>query len=128
MILYSCTLPFPPSVNSLFGGGSGQQRFPSKRYKDWLAICQKLRELNIEEEVSVEYIFTWPDNRVRDGQNFQKAVLDYLVNEKVLKDDNWKIVAKELWRHRGVNKESHGVEVVIRSIQPHTPSIQPQET
>ncbi len=124
MILYSCTLPFSVSVNQLYGGGSNQQRFKSKKYEAWLKSCPKLRELNIDEPVSVEYIFTWPDNRARDLSNWIKCCEDYLVSQKVLADDNYKIVSKVLLRHEGINKEGPKVLIVIRSIQPHIPDKQ----
>lgn len=114
VILYTCTLPFPVSVNQLYGGGSGQQRFKTKKYNAWLKSCPELRELNIDEPVSVEYIFTLPDNRDRDITNYVKCAEDYLVSQKVLKDDNHKIVKKVLIRYEGVKKESPKVEVVIR--------------
>jgi Holliday junction resolvase RusA-like endonuclease len=120
VILYSCTLPFSVSVNQLYAGGSGQKRFKGKKYVAWLKSCPQLRELNIDEPVSVEYIFTWPDNRARDGQNYMKCCLDYLVSQKVIKSDDWKIVAKELWRHVGISKADSRVELIIRSILPHT--------
>ncbi len=106
-------LPFPPSVNGLYGGGSGQKRFPSKRYKQWLSQCPELEALNISQPVKIVYTFYWPDKRVRDGQNFLKAPLDYLVNQHVLDDDNWSIVTSETWCHSGVDKKNGRVEVVI---------------
>lgn len=116
MILYSCTLPFPPSVNGLFNGGSSQQRFKSKRYKEWLKSCPELREMNINEPVSVEYIFTFPDKRDRDLSNFCKAPEDFLVNSNVLTDDNYKIVTKVLLRHEGIRTGQGQVLIVIRRI------------
>jgi Holliday junction resolvase RusA-like endonuclease len=124
MILFQCKLPFPVSVNQMYGGGGGQQRFKTKKYKAWLESCQKLEQMRIGEPVTVEYIFTWPCNRARDGQNYMKGVLDYLVNSEVLVDDDWKIVTKELWRHLGVNKECASVEVVIRQAKPDNPLLQ----
>jgi Holliday junction resolvase RusA-like endonuclease len=100
-------LPFPPSVNGLYGGGSGQKRFPSKLYKAWLEA------LGISQPVTVCYTFTWPDRRCRDGQNFIKAPLDYLVNSETLKDDNWLIVTSETWKHVGVDKNNARVEIEI---------------
>lgn len=125
MILYSCTLPFSVSVNQLYAGGSGQQRFKSKKYVAWLKSCPKLRELNIDEPVSVEYIFTWPDNRARDGQNYIKCATDFLVSQKVIKDDCWAVVAKELWRHEGIRKGQGQVLIVIRRILADTSDKQP---
>lgn len=107
-------LPFPPSVNGLYGGGSGQKRFPSKKYKAWLAKCPELHRLGIDEPVKITYVFAWPDRRRRDGQNYMKATLDYLVNCGVLKDDNWDIVTSEEWKHVGVDKANPRVEVVIK--------------
>ena len=107
-------LPFPPSVNGLYGGGSGQKRFPSKRYKAWLASCPELPSLGISQLVTICYNFYWPDKRVRDGQNFMKAPLDYLVNQGVLADDNWTIVGSETWVHSGVDKDRSRVEVEIK--------------
>ena len=116
VVVHKFTLPFPPSVNALYGGGSGQKRFPSKKYKAWLAVCPKLGAEGISQPVTVCYKFTWPDNRVRDGQNYMKAVLDYLTNEGVLVDDNWKIVTGETWCHAGVCKGNGKVEVEIQIV------------
>lgn len=110
---YMFTLPFPPSVNGMYGGGSGQKRFPSKKYKAWLAACPELEALNINHQVKIRYNFFWPDKRIRDGQNYIKAPLDYLVKQNILKDDNWNIVTSETWIHSGVNKISPKVEIEI---------------
>lgn len=107
------TLPFPPSVNGLYGGGSGQKRFPSKKYKQWLNHCPKLSANGLKGPVRIAYTFAWPDKRIRDGQNYMKAVLDYLVNQGVLIDDNWNIVIGEEWNHVGVDKLHPRVEVEI---------------
>lgn len=115
MILFETKLPFPISVNSMYGGGSGQKRFPTKRYKEWIKSCQALEPLNINTPVHIEYTFAWPDKRLRDGQNFMKGVLDFLVNQGVLLDDNYEIVASESWRHAGVEKNNGNVYITIRS-------------
>lgn len=115
-IAHKITLPFPPSVNGLYGGGSGQKRFPSKRYKAWLAKCPHLDPLLISRPITVYYTFAWPDKRLRDGQNFMKAVLDYLVNCRVIQDDNYNIVISETWKHIGVDKGNPRVEVEIEFV------------
>lgn len=110
-------LPFPPSVNGLYGGGSGQKRFPSKRYKAWLALCERTPHAcpdpAISQPVTICYTFAWPDKRIRDGQNFMKAVTDYLVNAGVLADDNYNIIISETWKHIGVDKLRPRVEIEI---------------
>lgn len=113
MILYQTTLPFPPSVNGLYGGGSGQKRFPSKKYKAWLAQCPELEKLKISDEVHLILNFAWPDKRSRDLTNYVKAVEDYLVNQEVLMDDNYYIVKMVSLRHSGVQKDCPRVDVTI---------------
>jgi len=117
MIIHKFTLPFPPSVNSLFGGGSKQKRFPSKKYKEWLRSCPELESLRLSNEVAIEYTFAFPDKRVRDGQNYLKAVTDYLTKQGVIQDDNWKIVVSEIWNHMGVDRENPRVEVTVVELQ-----------
>lgn len=113
-------LPFPPSVNQLFGGGSRQKRFPSKKYKEWLAECPKLEPLDLDCQFEIEYVFYWPDNRVRDGQNYMKAPLDYITSsrkeKRILKDDSWKYVIGEKWTHRGIDKDNPRVEMFLKKI------------
>lgn len=106
-------LPFPVSVNGAYGGGSGQKRFKTKALKKWLERCPKLIGQVIEYPVHVHYVFFWPDKRLRDGQNYQKVVLDFIVNQGVLIDDNYSYVASESWSHGGVDKEAPRVEVTI---------------
>ena len=113
MILYKVKLPFPPSVNGLYGGGSGQQRFKTKRYKEWCKSVSYLPDLQIDVPITILYTFTWPDNRARDGQNYIKAVTDTLVNASVIKDDNWSIIVSETWDFDKVDKKESGVTVQI---------------
>jgi Holliday junction resolvase RusA-like endonuclease len=113
MDCYKITLPFPPSVNGLFGGGSQQKRFPSKQYKAWLSGLPRLAPLNISNPCHIHYKFYWPDNRIRDGQSYFKATTDYLVKQKVIVDDNWKILASESWSHGGVDKQNPRVDITI---------------
>lgn len=107
------TLPFPPSVNGLYGGGSAQKRFPSKKYKKWLSQCPTLSPAGLKGPVRLIYTFSWPDKRVRDGQNYMKAPLDFLVNQGVLVDDNWNIVVGETWSHTGLDRKNPRVDIEI---------------
>lgn len=112
-MVYKITLPFPISVNSAYNGGSGQQRFKSKALKAWLAKCPKL-DIKAREPVTIEYVFYFPDKRLRDGGNYTKVVLDYLVNQGVLSDDNYTIVEAEHWTHNGIDKLNPRVEIFIK--------------
>lgn len=109
------TLPFPPSVNALYGGGSNQRRFPSKKYKAWLASCPELESAKLK-SVTIEYNFYFPDNRNRDSENYIKALGDYLVNEGVLEDDNWRVVQKMTLNPMGIDRKNARVEIIIESV------------
>jgi Holliday junction resolvase RusA-like endonuclease len=106
------TLPFPPSVNSMFGGGSAQKRFPSKKYKAWLASCPKLYAAKFE-RCSIWYKFYFPDKRERDSQNYIKAATDFLVKQKVIINDDWKVITEERITPMGIDKENPRVEITI---------------
>lgn len=115
-LVYKFKLPFPPSVNALYGGGSGQQRFKTKRYKEWCKQTGYIPNIGFDFPLFIEYVFTWPDNRTRDGQNYLKAPADLMVNSGLISDDNYKIITSETWKHNGVDKNNAGVEVRIYKI------------
>lgn len=114
--MFECTLPFPPSVNSLFGGGSNQKRFPSAKYKDWIRSCPDLKSLNLSQILHIVYTFTFPDKRKRDLSNLTKAPEDFLVNQRVIEDDHWGIVGKITLQHIGIDKNNPNVRIQIYPI------------
>ena len=85
------TLPFPPSVNSLYSTNwLTKKRFKSRGYcfwikcaADWVAGIPSVRG-----KVKALYEFGRPDNRRRDVANYEKAVSDFLVAAAVLSDDS----------------------------------------
>lgn len=107
------TLPFPPSVNSLFGGGSAQKRFPSKKYKAWLLSCPKLTAYG-QNNVHLKYTYYFPDARERDSENYVKAVTDFLVKQGVLVNDSWKEIKSMLIIPAGIDRENPRVEIEIQ--------------
>lgn len=115
-LVFKFNMPFPPSVNGLYGGGSGQQRFKTKRYKDWCKTVQHLPDLKIDYPITITYTFTWPDARARDGQNYLKAITDTMVNSGMIVDDNYKIITSETWDHAGVDKKNAGVFIKIYKV------------
>lgn len=94
---HSVELPFPPSVNNLFSQGlvKGKvRRFPSRKYKQWrkeaniLLRLAKLPEFGMN-RVDIRIALTPKDSRPRDVDNFNKAVLDALVEARVIADDRY---------------------------------------
>lgn len=84
-------LPFPISVNALYSGK--MRRYKSKRYAAW-EIAARFAIINhpvgnpIDFPVQIHYILGRPDKRVRDLSNYVKCVDDFLVHERILKDDS----------------------------------------
>ena len=115
-LIYQLKLPFPPSVNGLYGGGSKQQRFKTERYKKWCKNTGYIPPLNFDFPIHIEYTFIWPDARIRDGSNHIKCLGDLFVNAKLISDDNWKIIQSEEWNHKGIDKKNAGVEIKIFKI------------
>jgi len=104
-------LPLPPSVNALYGGGSKQRRFKSAGYKNWLERCPKL-EPKMFKKIALRYTFYFPDKRMRDIGNYEKAVSDYLVAQNFIEDDSWSCLSQLTLVFGGIDKNSR-VEVGI---------------
>lgn len=85
--------PFPPSVNTLyFQGPKHGQKFLSKKGKEYKST---IRELYLDDdrkpmsgylEVYIDLLL--PDLRKRDIDNYEKAVLDSLVEINAIEDDS----------------------------------------
>lgn len=116
MIVFKCFLPFPVSVNSLYGGGSRQKRFKTSTYNQWLNRCPSLPAIGIKTPCSIDYKFTMPDRKKRDLANFIKCVDDYLVSQDVISDDGWSVIREGKFSLAGIDKKTSGVIVTISSI------------
>lgn len=110
------SLPFPPSVNSLFGGGSKQKRFKSKRYKEWEKSCPVIPCPMIDKPVTITLTYYLPDMRLRDIDNYSKAVIDKMVNDGLLVDDNYKIIQELIARFGGIDKGNARVNISVALI------------
>jgi crossover junction endodeoxyribonuclease RusA len=113
-------LPFPPSVNNLFSQGvvKGKvRRFPSRQYKAWRKeavirlLAAKLPRFSVP--VVIKLALTPKDARARDADNYNKAVIDALVEARLVPaDDSRWIKAVSAWWENP--KAGGGVEVFIR--------------
>ena len=116
----SLWLPFPPSVNNLFSQGIVKRkirRFPSKQYKAWRKeaviriLAAKLPRFTAP--VVIKLQLTPKDSRTRDADNYNKPVIDALVEARVLQgDDSRHVKAVVAWWENP--SASSGVRVFIR--------------
>jgi crossover junction endodeoxyribonuclease RusA len=90
------TLPFPPSVNSMFLNVPGRGRAPTPEYRAWKKeaalelMAQRARPVEGVAEVRIDL----DDRRRGDADNRTKAVLDLLVEQRVLRGDSKKFVKR----------------------------------
>jgi len=117
-------LPFPPTVNSYY---SKTQRgvYISKKGRQFRDLCagecvqQNAYGLLIDTRLQVDVILYPPDRRIRDLDNYMKALLDALTIAKVWTDDS---LIDGLAIHRG--KVISGGKCALR-LQQHSGMIFP---
>ena len=85
--------PFvPPSLNSLYPSNPRGLRFKSKRYKAFIEkFALYLPERNptlLKGDLEIEINLYFGDKRRHDIDNFNKAILDTLVEYELIGDDN----------------------------------------
>ena len=110
-------IPFPPSVNTLFANRKGG-RFKTEKYKTWIDEAgwmiktQRDRHNRHAGNVSFTLFVRRPDNRRRDIDNLQKAVLDLIVRHRILADDSQIESSTVKWVYEAVQ----GARVVIEDM------------
>jgi crossover junction endodeoxyribonuclease RusA len=91
MIILS--LPFPPSVNSLWRSTKGGKVYRSAKYMEWrkLAMWQIAGQVRGRRHLGaykLTILAVRPDKRKRDLGNLEKAVSDILVSQNIVEDDS----------------------------------------
>jgi len=92
------SLPYPPTLNTLYPTGKNNRRFKSKKYTAWIKTAESAfyeqhphflvaPVPTIKGKVEVQMFFGRPDKRRRDLANLEKAVSDFLVNVGAIQDD-----------------------------------------
>jgi crossover junction endodeoxyribonuclease RusA len=92
-------LPFPPSLNGLFKNRKGG-RVKTDPYKLWIADAQEslLKQLRHKREhvgtVSIDLTLSPPNKARRDLDNTLKAIIDFLVSNKIIQEDDSRFVRR----------------------------------
>lgn len=89
-------MPFPVSVNSMFGQASGQQRYPSKAYKEWQTATEwnllSSKPGRVPGPVHLLFELAENDKRQRDLTNYIKGPEDMLVKHGIIDGDHASVV------------------------------------
>jgi len=107
-------LPYPPSTNTLYMNVRGRGRVKTRRYLTWIknagGVLMALKVKPVSGRVNVSISILRPDKRKRDIDNLAKAILDLLVNHKIIEDDRYIERLTIGWRYTG--NEGAMVEVL----------------
>lgn len=109
-------LPFPPSVNHAYPTivkGRKPIRVKSAALRKWIEDAPQF-EFKFTNPVTISYLIFFPDSRERDGQNYMKVPLDYLVSEGILEGDDRTKVVGEQWFDGGIDRENPRIEITIK--------------
>lgn len=89
----------PAKKNSRIVNRKTGRNFPSKRYQEWhqLAMLELNRQKKPDAPIKhchISLTFIHGDLRRRDSDNGCSSIMDLLVDERIIEDDNWKVVEK----------------------------------
>lgn len=118
--MHSITLPFPPSVNSIWRSFRGRNIL-SKKGREYFAQAaaevSKQVDGTIATPLQVTIVLTPPDRRKRDIDNSAKVVLDSLTKGGAITDDS--LVDRLIIERRPAEKPGQ-VLVYLEDLPPHT--------
>jgi Holliday junction resolvase RusA-like endonuclease len=114
-------IPMPPSVNAAYKNVIGKGRARTDRYHSWANIAgqelNKQKPKRMKGRVEVWIYLEDSDNRRSDCDNRSKAVLDLLVDHRVIEDDDKRFVRS---CHQVWSETQKGCRVSIRPAPVHS--------
>ena len=119
-MFYEIYLPFPPTVNNYYSKSKAGGRFISHKgraFRDMVIeeITAQLPGIAIDYRMLVEIVLFPPDNRIRNIDNYNKALLDAISHAGLWADDH---LIDQLFIYRGQVRRSGSVYVRINEAGP----------
>jgi len=115
-------LPWPPTINDYWkpirGGIYMSKKGRIYRDNACEAIAEQMPGIHIDDRVLVELTMFPPDNRVRDLDNYTKALMDSITHSQLWQDDS---LVDQLFLYRGEVVKGGTVKVEINSAGPTIP-------
>lgn len=110
-------LTWPPTINSYYGHTKRGKRLvqyitpKGKRFREQVieSVHQQAPGLHMDYKLYVEVTLYPPDRRIRDLDNYMKALLDALTHSKLWDDDSQ---IDQLIIHRGETMANGGAVVI----------------
>lgn len=106
----------PSKKNSRINTRSGRS-FPSKKYQEWhdMASLYLRNKSPINTPVRITINFTHGTLRRRDSDNAVSSILDLLVDNRIIPDDNWRIV-RQIIVNNEYKKNGAFCEIIIKEL------------
>jgi Holliday junction resolvase RusA-like endonuclease len=101
------TIPLPPSVNALYRNLPGKGRVKTQAYKDWAGRAGWILKSQNPQPVPGRVVIVLSVERnsaASDIDNRSKAVLDLLVDQKIIKNDNLVTALATVWAPSGTGQ------------------------
>lgn len=108
---YELYLPFPPTVNNYYQKSKSGGRFISNKGRKFRADVAEAVADQIGDTVPIDYnllveiVLFPPDNRTRDVDNYNKALLDAITETGFWEDDK---LINQLFNYRGETRSRNG--------------------
>ena len=126
-ILWQCTIPLKPATKKNSGRivyrGKKPLLLPSEKFLQYQKDCKwfiKPPAEPIDCKCNIKAIYYMPDRRRVDITNLHNALHDVLVDFKVIKDDNCKIVVSTDGSRVKVDRQNPRTEVTITKVEEMT--------
>lgn len=118
-------LPWPPTINSYYAHTRGNAMYISKvgrifRENVGARVAEQLPGVQLSERLYVECVLHPPDKRVRDLDNYMKALLDAVTHSGLWIDDSQ---IDQLCLFRGVPVKTGIVKLSISDAGPIIPNV-----
>jgi hypothetical protein len=110
-------VPSKKNSRNLFVRGGKLFNIPSKAYAAWHKAASdqivNIKDHLIQDIDFIELDFYAPDRRGADLTNKAESIMDLLVDNGIIKDDNWWIVTSLVLNFMGVDKANPRCSVFI---------------
>jgi hypothetical protein len=114
-IIISGRIPSKKNSKIMICRGPRPILLPSAAHKAWhTEQSYKLKKIKTPiEKCTITANFYAPDNRATDLSNKWESIGDLLVDNGILKDDNWNVIVSLHLRYCGLDKENPRAELSI---------------
>jgi len=107
-------IPSKKNQRDIFVRGGRIVNIPSEKYREWHREASKqIRNAKSGDYHNAHITMFAPDKRKADLTNKAESIMDLLVDNKVIKDDNWFEIENIVLLFGGVDRENPRAEIEL---------------